>query len=164
MIILGLIALLFPIVSTQTIGILTGLIVLLVGIGLLIGGFISLSESKIFGIVSILFAFLCFIFAYNLMFKPAVVSGLLSFIIYILGFILIVMGIIAILQASQFNQYKGVGIITLIFGIVTIVVGMFVHNPAVLGTLIGLWLIISGLTSLFGKKEKVYNNNDYIDV
>lgn len=163
MIILGLIALLFPIVSTQTIGVFTGLVVGLVAIGLLFTGILTFAATRIFGLLSIVFAFICFLFSYNLMFNPEVVSSLISFIIYIIGFIMIVMGILAVMNASMFVQLKSVGITTLIFGIITLFVGVFMNDPAILGSIIGIWLIVSGLLSFFGKKENV-GNNDYIDV
>ena len=74
--------------------------------------------------------------------------------IYIFGILLIALGIILF-----FIGPLGIlGIITLIYGILTIIVGYFINDPRILGTLIGLWLLIFGISSLF------LDNKDYIDV
>lgn len=53
MIILGIIVLTFPMISTQTIGVLTGINVLILGLGLLVSGIAEISVSKFMAILSI---------------------------------------------------------------------------------------------------------------
>ncbi|RAP47784.1 MAG: hypothetical protein BZ135_01525 [Methanosphaera sp. rholeuAM6] len=153
MIILGIIALVFPLISTGTIGVLIGAIVLILAISLMINGIFQLSVSRLYGIFSILFGLLCLIFAYQLIFNPAVVSAIIGIIIYLFGILLIIIGIISIL-----GPFRLIGITTIIFGIITLLVGSSVQDPKVLGTIIGIWLIISGIIALFDK------DNGYIDV
>ena len=74
--------------------------------------------------------------------------------VYLFGILLIALGIILFF----IGPIGIVGIITLLYGILTVIVGFFINDPKILGTLIGLWLLILGITSLFTKKE------DYIDV
>lgn len=164
MILLGLIALIFPVVSTQTIGVFTGMIVLLVGIGLLVAAIVTFNIFKLLGVICSVFAAICFIFAYHLMFNPEALADLITLIIYMVGFILIVLGLIIIFSNSIIGPFNLVGISTLLFGIITIFVGIFVNNPAVLGSIVGLWLLVSGLISLFAKKEENVGYKDYIDV
>ncbi len=156
MIILGIIALAFPMISTQTIGVLTGIIVLILAIGLLISGIAEISVSRFMAIISIIISLLCMIFSHQLIFNPALVSSIIGIIVYLFGFILILIGIIALLSGSYFAPFSIIGITTILFGIITLLVGVFVRNPSVLGTIIGIWLIVSGLLSLFSDKEKSY--------
>lgn len=156
MIIVGIIALAFPMVSTATIGLLLGFIFLLVAIGLFIKGGMELPISRILGICSIIVAIICLLFSYELIFNPSVVSAFISIIIYIIGAILIVFGIFALITGNFFKPFSAIGISTIIFGLLTIIIGIFIKDPRTLGALIGVWLIISGILSLFSDKEKSY--------
>ena len=156
MIVLGILALAFPMISTGTIGILTGVIVLILAIGLLISGIAELSVSKFMAVLSIIMSLICIVFAHQLIFNPALVSSIIGILVYLLGFILIIIGIIALLSGSYFAPFSIIGLTTIIFGIITILTGVFVRDPSVLGSIIGIWLIVSGLLSLFSDKEKSY--------
>lgn len=156
MIILGILALAFPMISTQTIGVLTGVIVLILAIGLLINGIATIGVSRLMSILSMVMGLLCILFAYQLIFNPALVSSLLGIMVYILGFLLLLIGLIALISGSYFAPFSIIGITTIIFGFITIIAGAVVRNPSVLGTIIGIWMIVSGLLSLFTDKEKSY--------
>ena len=144
MIILGIIALLFPMLSTGAIGFMSGIVLILLAAGFIIAGISELILTKYYGLAYIILGILSMVLACCFIFNPALVSGILGFMIYIFGILLIALGIL--------------GIITLIYGILTIIVGYFINDPRILGTLIGLWLLIFGISSLF------LDNKDYIDV
>lgn len=156
MIVIGLIALIFPVIPTATVGIITGVIVFLLAISLVLSGLNQLSSSKVLGIVTILFGVLCFYYGFRLIFIPSTVSNLISILLYIVGFVMIVFGFINLINAV-FPVSRIIGIITVIFGILVMVVAAYMNQPTYLGYLIGLWLIISGVISLFEDKG-------YIDV
>lgn len=150
MIILGIIALLFPMISTETIGFISGIVVILLAAGFIIAGISELILTKYFGLMYIILGILSIIFAYYLIFDPAVVSGIIGFMIYIFGLILIFLGLCWFL----IGPLGIVGIVTLIYGFITVLVGFYVNDPRILGTLIGIWLLISGILSLFTGKAK----------
>lgn len=159
MIILGIIALIFPMISIKSIGLSSGFIVLLIAVGLLISGLAQISVSKLYGVLSILFSVICIAFAHQLMFNPALVSSLINFIVYLVGFIMIVIGILALFSGSVFKPFSLIGITTIVFGIITIITGIFINDPKILGFIIGIWLIVSGIVSLVADKNK-----NYIDI
>lgn len=152
MIILGIVALLFPMISTATIGFISGIVVILLAAGFIVAGISELIITKYFGLIYIIFGILSMIFAYYLIFDPAFVSGMIGFMIYLFGLILIVLGLIWFI----IGPLGIVGIVTLLYGLITIFVGFFVNDPKILGTLIGLWLLIAGIVSLFEDKNKGY--------
>ncbi|RAP53260.1 MAG: hypothetical protein BZ137_07165 [Methanosphaera sp. rholeuAM130] len=154
LIILGIIALLFPMISTEAIGFLSGIVIILLAAGFIVAGISELILTKYFGLIYIIFGILAMIFACYLIFDPAFVSGMVGLMVYLFGILLIALGIILFF----IGPIGMVGIITLLYGILTVIVGFFINDPKILGTLIGLWLLILGITSLFTKKE------DYIDV
>ena len=156
MIVIGLIALIFPIIPTATVGVITGIIVFLLAISLVLSGLGQLSSSKVLGIVTILFGILCFYYGFRLIFIPSTVSNLISILLYIVGFVMIVFGFINLINAV-FPVSRIIGIITVIFGVLVMIVAAYMNQPTYLGYLIGLWLIISGVISLFEDKG-------YIDV
>ncbi|WP_455644874.1 DUF308 domain-containing protein [Methanosphaera sp.] len=159
MILLGLIALLFPVASIQTIGIITGLLFLIIAVILFISGATEIIVSRSLAFTSIILAVLCIIFSWLLMFNPAVVSTIISIIIYILGILMIIFGVINLITGQFFKPFSMMGLTSMIFGILFIILGIFLRNPVYLGVIVGLWLIISGILSIFGD-----NDVNYIDV
>ncbi|MDD6285531.1 DUF308 domain-containing protein [Candidatus Methanosphaera massiliense] len=159
MILLGILALIFPAASTQTIGIIVGILFLLIAIVLIIAGFAEIAVSRAFAGFTLIIAILCILLSYFLMFNPASVAILVSVIIYLLGIIMIIVGIFNLVTGQLFKPLSAMGITGLIFGILFIVIGVFVRNPTVLGIIVGLWLIISGILSIYGDNDK-----NYIDI
>lgn len=159
LVLLGLLALSFPMTSTWTIGIVAGFMFLMVALLLFVTGVSFFLYSKILGIITIILAVMCMIFSWNLMFSPDLVAFITSFVVYLLGIVMIITGIFSLISATIVTHMKYIGIVTLIFGIIIILFGIFVNDPVNLGMIIGIWLIISGIIQLFNKEPK-----DYIDV
>jgi len=154
MIILGIIAILFPMISTETIGFLSGIIFILIAVAFISSGIAELIITKYFGVIYLIFGILSLIAAYYLIFDPAFVSGLIGLIIYIFGFMLILLGIVGLFM----GPFSIMGVITLIYGLVTLIISYYLNDPRILGTVVGIWLLISGIVSLFT------DNKEYIDV
>ena len=93
MIILGIIALIFPLISTEAIGFISGMMFILIGVSFIISGIAELIITKYFGLIYLIMGILSIIAAYYLIFDPAFVSGLIGLIIYIFGLMLIIIGI-----------------------------------------------------------------------
>ncbi len=148
LIILGLIVLAFPVLGLVPAAILTGFLVLFLGLGLLLGGIIEMGESAGLGILEIILGIIALILGIGFIFDPALFAFVAGLIVYLVGIFLIIVGLIGIISKSGNSRWSGV--IALIIGILYIVLGKLVAtNPVVLGILIGLWLLIVGIMMLF---------------
>jgi membrane protein HdeD len=150
LIVLGLIVLAFPLLGIIPLSLVTGFIVLFLGLGLIFAGLMDMGESASAGIVQIILGIIALILGIGFIFNPGLFSWLIGFIVWISGLFLIIAGIIGILTKAGDSRWNGV--IALVIGILYIVVGTFITNPVILGALIGLWLIITGAVMLFVKE------------
>ncbi len=150
LIILGLIVIAFPLLGLVPAAILTGFLVLLLGLGLLLGGIMEMGESAGLGILEIILGVIALILGIGFIFDPALFAFVAGLIVYIVGIFLIIVGLIGMITTSGGSRWNGV--IAFIIGILYIVLGKLVAtNPVVLGILIGLWLLIMGIIMLFQK-------------
>lgn len=149
MIIFGIIALAFPLVSTEAIGFVSGIAVMLIAIAFLVLGISELTKGDSFGIIYIILAILYGILAYYLIFSPAFVAGLMGLLVYLFGITLIVLGTIWFIT----GPIRILSLFTILYGFLTLIVAYFLKDPKLLGITIGLWLIITGITTL------VYRDN-----
>ena len=78
----------------------------------------------------------------------AAFSFLVSFWLYFAGFFLIMSGIMS-LFVKEGNAGKGIGGAGIILGILYIILASYAWNPYYLALLIGIWLIIDGITLFF---------------
>ncbi|MBR0473134.1 MAG: DUF308 domain-containing protein [Methanosphaera sp.] len=134
-IILGLIFIIFPIISTGTISIMMGLSLLFFGLALIFTDFSA--RNLLIGIIAIIFGLL-FMFSIN---------GL-SFIIglqfYIIGIIMIAAGISGIVSPGM---SKLTSIMIILLGIIQFALaGLSMAQPLYAAILIGLSLIIQGIS------------------
>ena len=150
LIVLGLIVLAFPLLGIIPLSLLTGFIVLFLGLGLLLAGLMDMGESASVGIVQIILGIIALILGIGFIFNPGLFSWLIGFIVWITGLFLVIAGIIGIFTKAGDSRWNGV--IALIIGIIYIVIGTFIANPVILGVLIGLWLLITGILMLVMKE------------
>ena len=61
---------------------------------------------------------------------------------------LIIVGLVSLInnRSSRYGFYTGIAGIVL--GVLYIIIGTYLSNPIVLGSLIGIWLVISGILKL----------------
>ena len=150
LIILGLIVLAFPLLGLVPAAVLTGFIVLFLGLGLLLGGISEMGESAGLGILEIILGIIALILGIGFIFNPALFAFVAGLIVYIVGIFLIIVGLVGMISKSGGSRWNGV--IAFIIGILYIVLGALVAtDPVVLGILIGLWLLIMGIMMLFQK-------------
>ena len=150
LIILGLIVLAFPLLGIIPLSLITGFIVLFLGIGLLLAGIAEMGESAGLGILEIILGIIALILGIGFIFNPGLFSWLVGFIVWIVGLFLIIAGIMGIFTKAGGSRWNGV--VALIIGILYVIIGVFVANPVDLGVLIGLWLLITGIIMLFVKE------------
>jgi uncharacterized membrane protein HdeD (DUF308 family) len=150
LIILGLVVLAFPLLGLIPLSLITGFLVLILGIGLLIGGIAQIGESASLGILLIILGVIALILGIGFIFNPGLFSWLVGFIVWIVGLFLILAGIIGIMSKAGGSRWNGV--VAIIIGAVYVIVGTWIKDPVILGALIGLWLLISGIVMLFMKE------------
>lgn len=148
-IMLGIIACLFPVISTMSIGMISGFAFFMIAISLLLFGLSTFSVNKIVGIVNILLAFVAIFLSLSLLFNPDFVSGFVSFITYFVGFLMIVSGALYIVAGNEYSYFTYLGIATIILGVLYIILGVFIGDPVHLGLIVGIWLIMSGIFDCF---------------
>ena len=146
-IIFGLILLVFPWFGLWTLAAILGFILILIGIGLLLLGVFTYHASKGFAIAFLVLGFLGLVTGIGMFGNVGAFAALASLGLYISGFILIIVGLIHVLKPLT-RLSREVGLIGIIMGIVYIILGSFAVDPRALSILMGIWLIIAGITSL----------------
>jgi len=147
LIILGLIVLAFPVLGVIPFSLITGIIVSLLGIGLMIAGF--LTDETTVRILAITIGIIALILGMGFIVSPGLFSFVAALFVFIAGLFLIVMGIATL--TGKFGGDNRSGIVSLILGLIYLLIATFISDPAVLGTLVGLWLLITGFLMLFQK-------------
>ncbi len=148
-IILGLFVLIFPLLGVIPLTVVTGLIVLILSIGLLINGLKEMDENANLGILELILGVIAFLLGLGFIINPGLFSLLLGAIVWIVGIFLIISGIMGIFTKTGDGRWNGV--IAIVIGLIYIIVGNLIVDPRVLGALIGLWLILIGILMLFQK-------------
>jgi membrane protein HdeD len=145
-ILLGLIVIVFPLISVFTVNAIAGIGIIFVGIWILLK---SLKNNSIVaGIAGLIVA--VFAIMMGIVFIGDIKAfEFFSFIaLYIVGFFLVLAGLESIISGKGIKN-KGVGVLGIIIGILFAIIGTYAANPFVLAALIGAFLIIAGLIELF---------------
>jgi membrane protein HdeD len=145
LIIAGIIVIAFPLLGLIPISILSGFLILMLGIGLILAALAGMGKNKGLGLGLSLFilGIIALILGIGFIFNPLLFSWLFGFTVWIMGFLLIVTGIIRILSKGGDNRC---GIKDITIGLLILLAGLFLATYTwLLGVLIGLWLISAGL-------------------
>lgn len=147
-IILGLIIIIFPILGLIGVSSLIGLSVLLMSIYLLVIGVAIIDYNRTGAILDLILGMLLLFLSIGLIFNPALLGFLTEITLYIAGIMLIIVAVASLInnRTSRYGFY--IGIAGIVLGLLYIVIGTYISNPIVLGTLIGIWLVISGVLKL----------------
>lgn len=147
-IILGIIIIVFPMVGIIGAADILGLSVLLLAIFLLTNGISEVDYNKTKGILNIILGIIMLIISLGLIFNPTIFAFLTALTIYLAGIFLIIVGLV-VLIGNRDDQYGfWMGISGIILGVIYIIIGTYVKNPIILGSLIGIWLIITGILNI----------------
>ena len=146
-ILFGLILLIFPEFGLWTLTAVLGLILVVIGLGLLVFGAFTFHESKAAGAAFLVLGFLGLIAGIGLFGNVGAFAALAGFGLYLSGFVLIIAGLIHLFKPrTRFS--REVGLVGIIMGIVYLILGSMAVDPRGLSILMGIWLIIAGITSL----------------
>ena len=152
LIILGLIVIAFPLLGLIPIAVLSGFLVLMLGFGLILTGIFKMGENDPpVGILMLILGIIALILGIGLSFNPALFTWIVGFIVWIMGLLLIIEGIARILSRTK----DICGVKNIIIGILILLVGLFLATYTwLLGVLIGLWLLTTGLRMLYIERLK----------
>ena len=140
----GAVVIAFPFFGLFTASMLAGFGILLIGIALLAFGVAEMSSSKTVGMIFLILGILVLIAGLGLFGNIRAFAVLTSFWLYLSGLILVVSGVAHLISAGKYA--KVAGIVGVALGILYIILGTFALNPFMLAALIGVWLIVTGIT------------------
>lgn len=150
-IILGLIIIIFPVMGLIGVSSLIGLSVLLMSIYLLVVGVTIIDYNTSGAILDLILGLLLLFLSIGLIFNPALLGFITEITLYLAGIMLIIVAVASLInnRSSRYGFYTGIAGIVL--GLLYIIIGTYVSNPIILGTLIGIWLVISGVLKLMDR-------------
>ena len=82
------------------------------------------------------------------LYNIAIIGFLAQITIYLAGIMLIIVAVVSLVNNRQSRYGFYIGIAGVVLGLLYIIIGTYVANPIILGTLIGAWLVISGILKL----------------
>ena len=147
-IIFGLILLVFPWFGLWTLSAILGLILILIGVGLLTLGAFTYGSSKGAAIVFLILGTVGAIVGIGIFGNVEALAALAGLALYISGMILIIAGLVHLFKPrTRFS--REVGVVGILLGVLYIILGSLAVDPRDLSILMGIWMIIAGVTSLF---------------
>ena len=147
-IILGIIIIAFPMLGVITAADILGLSVLLLAIFLLANGVSEVEYNTTRGLINTILGIIMLIISLGLIFNPSIFAFLTALTIYLAGIFLIIIGLI-IIVGNRDNKYGfWMGILGIVLGVIFIILGTYIKDPLILGSLIGIWLLVTGVLNL----------------
>lgn len=148
-IVLGIIIIAFPMLGIIGAQAIIGVAVLLMGVFLLISGISEIDYSPKKSIFTIIVGIAILILGLLLLFSPEAFVYLAGLTVYLAGILLIIVGLMTLIGNRSGGFAFWSGVIGVILGIIYIILGSFIgQNPAILGALIGIWLLVTGILRL----------------
>lgn len=145
-ILLGIIVIVFPLISIFTVNAIAGIGIIFVGIWILIKSLKN--DSLAAGVAGLILA------VFAIMMGIVFVGDIKAFefftfiALYVVGFFLALAGVESLISGKG-SKGKAIGALGIILGILFVVMGTYAANPLVLAALIGAFLIIAGLIEIF---------------
>ena len=147
-IILGILIIAFPMLGVIAASDILGLSVLLLSIFLLANGVSEVEYNTTRGLINTILGIIMLIISLGLIFNPSIFAFLTALTIYLAGIFLIIIGLI-IIVGNRDNKYGfWMGILGIVLGVIYIILGTYIKDPLILGSLIGIWLLVTGVLNL----------------
>ncbi len=147
-IIFGIMIIAFPMIGIISSGAILGLSVLLISIFTLMTGLMIIDYNTSGAIIDIILSMILLFISIGIIFNPTLIGFLTEISLYLGGIILIIGGVVSLINNRTSKNGFYIGIAGIILGVIYIIIGTYVANPIILGTLIGIWLVISGVMRL----------------
>lgn len=144
-VILGLIVILFPLISVSTFSVIAGVGIIFLGIWILAQGFKTKSLAA--GIADLIIAIFAIMLGIVFIGDIKAFQFFSSLALYIVGLFVALSGLTSLSDGG--TKGKGIGILGIILGVLFIVIGTYAYNPLVLAAVIGAFLIIAGIMEIF---------------
>jgi membrane protein HdeD len=143
--ILGILVLIFPVAGVFSVSILIGFGILFLGVILLFQGAGIWGDNKIISAVLLLLGIIAIVLGLDIFGNIWALSFIIGISYYIGGFFLIVMGILGFFTRDA-KAHRGSSVLLVLMGILNLILGMFAMDPYYLAIIIGITLIIDGIT------------------
>lgn len=147
-ILLGIIIIAFPMIGVIGTSALFGLSTLLVSILLLMIGVSIMDYNTLGAVTDYVVGVVMLIISLLIIFNPTYFGFLAAIILYIAGIFIMVIGLIALINNRDAKYGFYIGISGIVLGIIYIIIGTYIKDPLILGSLIGIWLIITGVLKI----------------
>ena len=147
-IILGIIIIAFPMLGVVGTGALFGLSTLLISIVVLMVGVSIMDYNTIGAAFDYIIGVIMLIISILIIFNPNYFAFLAAIILYIAGIFIMIIGLISLINNRHAKYGFYIGIAGVVLGIIYIIIGTYIKDPLILGSLIGIWLIITGVLKL----------------
>ena len=145
-ILLGIIVIVFPLISIFTVNAIAGIGIIFVGIWILIKSLKN--DSLAAGVAGLILAVFAIMMGIVFIGDIKVFEFFTFIALYVVGFFLALAGVESLISGKG-SKGKAIGALGIILGILFIVMGTYAANPLVLAALIGAFLIIAGLIEIF---------------
>lgn len=143
--ILGIILIAFPILGYIGVNSICGLSILLIAIYLLLSGVNEVDYQFVKSILNTIISLILLIISIFILFNPNLISSFNGIIPYLVGIFLIIIGLIGIISDRESKYGFYIGILGIVLGLVYLIIVLFMSNQIILGSIVGIWLIICGL-------------------
>lgn len=158
--ILGIIVIVFPLLSVGFLVVASGLSVCILAIYWIIKGIQHWNENKATCVLYVLVGLFAFFFGLVLTGNFPLFLYTSSFLLYIIGFLMIIFGIAGIINNKK-NMSKISSFLFFIFGIVLLIFANLIFvNPLYLAFIIGIALIIEGISLILESKDKKIDSEE----
>jgi len=147
-IILGIMIIAFPILGIVSTSAIIGLSVLFVSIYALLVGISIMDYNTSGSIIDVIFGVILLILSIGILFNSGLFNFLAEITLYLAGIILIIAGVVSLINNRTSKNGFYIGIAGILLGLCYIVIGTYITDSIILGALIGIWLIISGIMRL----------------
>jgi membrane protein HdeD len=144
-IILGLIVIVFPLISVFTFSAIAGVGIIFLGIWILAQSFKN--ENLAAGIADLIMAIFAIVLGIVFIGDIKAFEFFSSLALYIVGLFVALSGLTSL--SGEGTKGKAIGILGIILGVLFIVMGTYAYNPLVLAAIIGAFLIIAGIMEIF---------------
>lgn len=144
-IILGIIVIAFPMLGVIGTSALFGLSTLLISILVLMIGVSIMDYNTLGAIFDFFIGIVMLIISLFVIFNPNYFAFLAAIILYLAGIFIMIIGLVTLINNRHATYAFYIGVAGIVLGIIYIIIGTYVQDPLILGILIGIWLLITGI-------------------
>lgn len=145
LIILGVLFVVYPLVSAAAVSMVAGICLIAFGIACLANGFSLWSIVTHTSLIEMLLGFLLILMGFCFLVDLAALAFLVSYSFYIIAFILIFLGILGLLSKGS-GLSKWASILVLIIGVIFVLLAAFaITDPWFIAVLVGVCLMVRGV-------------------